>query len=387
MYKYEQIIEGACAAVETSCASCGRFLAKTASSLVPVDDGRLGLFKSSQGVLQLDTCAIVDSCYRFCQECVSALNRRRSPKFSALNAMNVSFCQEYPSELEDLTLTEEYVIARSHPIGTILKLRPNGLPCPVAYNAIRGHLVAIPQDPGPLLNILPSADLRFHDHIGVVWSSKTLPTAEDLRPFVQVRKDKVMRALLWLCQNTPLYQSVEINHDLLDQWSESFIPQDLLDTIGIVDAAEDSAERGTYTVDMDGLSENDLHAALNTMADDAIASAAVYSDIDGDRLNPELKMVMTLMAMIDEGEDLGSVSDGQKEVEVPVIVWESNGRRVLMNDYEDRGYFTAAFPTLFPYGKGGHIPGPDEGHTPVSLEAWAKWLLSHHSRRQVILCG
>jgi hypothetical protein len=66
MYKYEQIIEDACAAVETSCASCGTFLAKTASSLVPIDDGRLRPFKSSQGVLQLDTCSIVDSCYRFC---------------------------------------------------------------------------------------------------------------------------------------------------------------------------------------------------------------------------------------------------------------------------------------------------------------------------------
>ena len=203
MYRYEQIIENACAAVETSCAI---FLAKAASSLVPVDDSRLDPFKSSQGVVQLDTCAIIDGYYRFCQECVSALNRRGSPKFSALNAMNVSFCQEYPSELEDLTLTEEYVIARSHPIGTILKLKPNGLPCPVAYNAIRGHLVAIPQDPGPLLNILPSAVLRFHDHIGVVWSSKTLPTAEDLRPFVQVRKDKVMGlcsrcARIILCAN------------------------------------------------------------------------------------------------------------------------------------------------------------------------------------------
>lgn len=79
------------------------------------------------------------------------------------------------------------------------------------------------------------------------------------------------------------------------------------------------------------------------MADDAIASAAVYSDTDGDRLNPELKMVMTLMVMINEGEDLGSVSDGQKEVEAPVIVWESNGRRVLMNDYEDRGYISLLF--------------------------------------------
>jgi hypothetical protein len=386
MYRYEQIIENACASVEASCASCGTFLAKAASNLVPVDDGRLGPFKSSQGI-QLDTCAIVDNCYRLCQECVNALNRRALPKFSALNAMNVTLCQEYPSELEDLTLTEEYAIARSHPIGTILKLRPAGLPCPAAYNAIRGHLVTIPQDPGPLLNILPSPDLRFHDHIGVVWSGKTQPTVDDLKPFVEVRKDKVIQALLWLCRNNPLYRSVQINHELLDQWSERFIPQDLLDTMGIVDNTEDSAERGTYAGDMDGLSENDLHDALNTMADDAIASGAVCSDIDGDRLNPELKMVMSLMAMINEGEHHSSESDGQEEVEVPVIVWESNGRRVLMNDYEDPEYFTAAFPTLFPYGKGGHIHGPDESHTPVSLEAWAKWLLGHHSRRQVILCA
>ena len=53
MYKYEQIIEDACAAVETSCASCGRFLAKTSSSLVPVDDGRLGPFRPPRNDLYL----------------------------------------------------------------------------------------------------------------------------------------------------------------------------------------------------------------------------------------------------------------------------------------------------------------------------------------------
>ena len=38
----------------------------------------------------------------------------QNPKFSALNGVNVTMCQRYHSELEDLTL--EYVIARSHPI-------------------------------------------------------------------------------------------------------------------------------------------------------------------------------------------------------------------------------------------------------------------------------
>ena len=41
MYRYEQIIGNACAAVEASCASCGRFLEKAASNLGPIDDRRL----------------------------------------------------------------------------------------------------------------------------------------------------------------------------------------------------------------------------------------------------------------------------------------------------------------------------------------------------------
>jgi len=46
-------------------------------------------------------------------------------------------------------------------------------------------------------------------------------------------------------------------------------------------------------------------------------------------------------------------------------------------------FFTGAFPTLFPYGKGGHLLPANERRVPISLETWAKWLLSHHSRRFV----
>jgi len=77
--------------------------------------------------------------------------------------------------------------------------------------------------------------------------------------------------------------------------------------------------------------------------------------------------------------------DARQATEVLVITWIGNGTQLLMNDYEDAEYFTGAFPTtLFPYGKGGHIPSPDERSIPVSLEAWAKWTLNHHSRRSVV---
>ena len=288
-------------------------------------------------------------------------------------------CQRYPAELEDLTLIEEYAIARSHPIATILKLKPNGLSNPTAYNGIRGHVVAIPQNPGPLLDILPSPDLQFHDHIGIVWTGSAQPTVDDLKPFVEVRKEKVIRALLWLCENNPLYKSVRINHDLINRWTESFIPPVLQEAVICLPEDNDSGERGTYSGDMEGLSENDLHNALDDMADGTIASGAVYSDVEGQRQNPELKMVMALMKMMDKPREGTSGADTEQSEQIPVITW--SGRQVLMNDYEDTEYFTGAFPTLFPYGSGGHLPPSSERGIAVSLEAWGEWLMSHHSRR------
>lgn len=54
--------------------------------------------------------------------------------------------------LNDLTLPEEYLIARSHPVGVVLKLRPGGQSSPLNYHALRGHIIVIPQHPGPLLH-------------------------------------------------------------------------------------------------------------------------------------------------------------------------------------------------------------------------------------------
>ena len=279
MRMYEQVIQDACEGVEASCASCGEFVAKAEAELIPIDDDRLRSMKPPKGTIRLDDCSLADGSYQVCKACFNALNGRRIPKFSALNATNVTMCQHYPQELEDLTLMEEYAIARSHPIGTILKLKPNGVPNPTAYNGIRGHIVTIPQNPGPLLDILPSPDLQFHDHIRIIWTGKTEPTVDDLKPFVEVRKEKVIRALLWLCRHNILYESVTINHELIDQWAESFIPPVLQEAVVNVPQASDSDERGTYAGDMDGFAENDLHNALDDMADGTIASGAVYSEM------------------------------------------------------------------------------------------------------------
>jgi len=70
---------------------------------------------------------------------------------------------------------------------------------------------------------------------------------------------------------------------------ESHIPPLLQDAVVHVPEDQDSDERGTYAGDMEGLFENDLHSALDGMADGTIASGVVYSDVEGQRQIPELK--------------------------------------------------------------------------------------------------
>ncbi len=81
MRRYEQVVQDACAGVETSCASCGEFMAKADSQLIPVDDDRLRSMIPPEGVIQLDNCSIMDGSYQFCKGCFNALDGGRIPKF------------------------------------------------------------------------------------------------------------------------------------------------------------------------------------------------------------------------------------------------------------------------------------------------------------------
>jgi hypothetical protein len=89
----------------------------------------------------LDHCGHHENSWDFCTACHGAVSRSNIPKFSALNVVNVTTCQDYPSALEDFTTVEECLIAKCHPVSTILKLRPGGRTSPITYNAIRGHMI------------------------------------------------------------------------------------------------------------------------------------------------------------------------------------------------------------------------------------------------------
>lgn len=134
----------------------------------------------------LDDCVIHESLCDIYSICHTALLRGTVPKFSAENQINITLCQQYPPVLEGLTLTEESFIARSHPVGLVVKIQPGSHPSDVSYHTFRGYLIVIPQDPGPLLQIIPSPELQLHNLIKVIWLGNQVPMDAELRLFLVV---------------------------------------------------------------------------------------------------------------------------------------------------------------------------------------------------------
>jgi hypothetical protein len=289
----------AAASQRSICCSCGRFFA---GYIYQIDD-QDHLIQTRQA--SLDRCGHHGHSWDFCSPCNAAIRRSSIPKFSAENFVNVTMCQHYPSELEDLTPIEECLIAKCHPVGTILKLRPGGHASPTNYNALRGHMIVIPQNPGPLIQILPSPELRLDNLIKVFWLGKHPPTNQDLKPFLCVRKDKVLAALCYLVQHNHLYHDITINHTMIGGWSDEFIPPEITENITHLEDP-DHHEREGYTVNLlSGNYENDLHAAQDEASfraneNDPFITGSVYADVNEERADPNLRLIDALLGVATE---------------------------------------------------------------------------------------
>ncbi|KAJ5370019.1 uncharacterized protein N7496_006111 [Penicillium cataractarum] len=374
---------------DTTCCSCGMLVALSdVSRLLPGDS----LLHPLEGFL--DSCGSNDGFWNLCSVCHAALLRGSIPKFSAKNSVNVTLCQHYPDALKNLTLPEEYLIARSHPVGVVVKLRPGGQASPANYRALRGHFIVIPQDPKPLLRILPDPNLEFTDFIKVFWLGKNTPTAADLQPFFTVRKHKVLTALRYLVQHNPLYGDIAVEHSAMDEWPDEFVPSEIQQQV-ICLSSTDHHERAGYSVNLhDENYENDWQAAEDCHDDPTddtpLVSTSVTTDLNGDRQDPDLRLLNTISSLVidpplatqsrftDTGPAIHPTRAAGGPQRAPVIGYSVRGQISLLNHWQDPHYLTSAFPTLFPAGIGGHL---DHRAMAVSLAAFANWALRHHSRR------
>lgn len=110
----------------------------------------------------------------------------------------------YLPSLANLSRVQEALIARAHPVVSILKLRPSEVFNPAAYICIKRYAVLLPQNLSFLLNLLFFPMLALHDVIRIVWVGRGHPTDTNPQKFILVRKKTLVNALTWLQTFNPL---------------------------------------------------------------------------------------------------------------------------------------------------------------------------------------
>jgi hypothetical protein len=398
------------------CGVCGVLAQAASIEKVSADDVDLNAYSQ-----ELDDCAVefnpetreilsVGIC-TLCMKTIRRFGRLATPKFSGRNDINTTLCQQYPDVLKGLTLVEEFFISQAHLIGYILQLDVKSRPG-ISYRSVAGHIMAFKQDPSKLLKILPSSELAPHDFITVSWEGQKKPTRENLMRFCQVQKARVLNSLIWLCKHNPLYANVDINTDLLNTWSdEPFIPQGLQDNSietepGLVndrsgylqdleaDAAADAALTAEFQQHADindtgveplvmglGLEElDDIPEHVNNTFDPiSISTGAFLLDVEQQNVTSQQSDINHLAQLQKIHDD--AVAHNNTAV-LDHVQYQSIFGVDSFNSWEDSSYLPCAFPTVFPFGTGGHCQHDSSLRArPVSLAAYAQWLLTHHSQR------
>jgi hypothetical protein len=185
---------------------------------------------------------------------------------------------------------------------------------------------------------------------------------------------------------------------MIEGWADDFIPPEIADNITCL-TDSDHHEREGYTVSLEGGNyENDLHAAqdgvscANVDDHDPFVTGSIYTDINGERIDANVRMIDTLLGLVSSSSSQGdkvteaiedTLGDQHRDKNAPRIAYAIRGHATLMSSWEDPNYFIGAFPTLFPSGLGGHL---DKRLISVSLKAFTKWALNHHSRRYFLSC-
>ena len=300
-----------------------------------------------------------DGLVRLCHSCGRHLSRGRRPREAEANHRWIG---PIPKELEDLTWLEELLIARVHVCGSIIRLGQRNNPS--AFFGIKGHVVFLPQDTTRLLNLLPMSPASLPDMVKVVWTGKTIPSRSSLKKRFLIRKYKVYEALQWLVHNHEDYQeNVIIDQSMIDQWKDTFVAVELLDSISRVsDASAEDAARDGFGMDDPDNDETSVDPDAQTDETAADLPFTFSGIVDVNNIS-EVPDAITLNRLNDLKNDITiNVTRGSK----------------MLNYYNIESLFTSAFPTLFPYDTGKHRD-MKRGDNELSLLAWMTLMLRHSS--------
>jgi hypothetical protein len=186
---------------------------------------------------------------------------------------------EIPEELSRLNLVERVLVSKHFPAAYIVKLFPKqkgATKWPVAgiNSGIKGNVSTYrlnTEDIKDMVdsNIMPPPAKILASTIGVtIVGPKNMPE-RTMPGFLQVRRDYLRVALIWLHKHNPLYANVFISESRLGEFPEEAIPNEILGGIRhLEDMRELDEQRSGYVED-----DNDIH---NEVGQNVVAAGDFY---------------------------------------------------------------------------------------------------------------
>ncbi|CAF1468653.1 unnamed protein product, partial [Rotaria sordida] len=190
-------------------------------------------------------------CGIICNKCYKYLISNKMPAFALNNSMWVN---DVPQELQELTLSEQKLIALYRHSSCMIKLFSITCDPSLAQTALKGNVITFPQNVSKIARSFPLSSDELSQFIKIIFVGKSLPKKDQLRPILT---------------NNILYKYIHIDHLLIDTLPINNIPDWLWNTLSLVDESESqNAEHSGYInnyIDSNDLPENEI-ISLNTSA-------------------------------------------------------------------------------------------------------------------------
>ena len=305
-------------------------------------------FELEQMSYSVETCSICLECrlseVHFSGMCARCKRDKIPIKmFSAENCMDPG---QVPSELADLTVVEQQLIARISPCINVHMLRHGGM-------ASSGHCITFPQEVNEPARIFPKLPTEIK--IIRVRKQGKNDSSKDFR----VRRRMVESALKWLKANNPAFSDIEISIQRLNR-----LPVDgQLDDLETVEFPPD-----TVHLDDKGPAEDQFGPAIIGRES---ASGVLIAE-------PPVNIEEEVRSAVNE-----VIGDRSTEVTftkrgIVTIPWPTRDGTPL-SEFTTRHFFTMAFPCLFPHGRGDFFM--NRLRTCESLANWCEHLLWYRDGR------
>lgn len=229
---------------------------------------------------------------------------------------------EIPEELKNLTLLEQILIARVHPVVSVFKIKNQ-------QRGYSGHVLNLVQHVEQVATRLP------HD---VATQSALVLLHRDSPDGViefRVRAAKVRHALIWLRRNNQFYRDIVIDESRIENLPADGYVADIIPRVGADESDEDDGDRANNP-------ERSPQQSISTQdaseqADAPMIERSCFPNIDALDADSAIRNRVRQRALIEGAVDLGSWPDLGDAPE---------------DEFSAEGLICKAFPVLFPYGRG-----------------------------------